>query len=207
MILYTDPQGSPEWLEARRGVITASRFRDCRGKLRGGAPNAACVAYALDVARERAGGTVPSKFQTPAMRTGTVEEPVARLRYEMETGRLVTEAGFICTDDRKFGVSVDGLIGDDGIWECKTMVSSDTLFNAMVYGDLTAYTDQCEGAMWILGRKWVDLSLWCPDFELLKTIRITRNDDSIQKLEDDLLTFEKNVSMHEAELRKIKEAA
>ena len=51
---------------------------------------------------------------------------------EARTGNLVDEAGFITTDDGKFGVSVDGLVDDDGIIEIKTMVSSDTLFTAVV---------------------------------------------------------------------------
>lgn len=203
MIVYTDPQGSLGWLAARRGVITASRFKDCRAKLKNGAPAASCSSYAMDVARERAGGTVPPKYQTAAMRTGTVEEPKARLRYEVETGHTVNPAGFICTDDRKFGVSVDGLIGEDGVWECKTMVSSDTLFDALVYGGIGDYKDQCEGALWLLGRKWLDLSMWCPDLDLLRTIRIERDDNGIEALEADLLAFEKTASEHEVALRKV----
>ena len=112
MITYTDAQGSDEWLAARRGVITASKFADARAKLKNGAPTKAALSYAMNIARERAGGMVPPTFQNAAMKTGTEQEPIARLQYEMETGAMVTEAGFICTDDRKFGVSVDGLIGE-----------------------------------------------------------------------------------------------
>lgn len=82
MIVYTDPQGSLEWLAARRGVITGSRFKDCRdynqptaaekkaGETRG-KPSKTLLAYAMDVARERVGGIAPSKFVTHAMRAGT----------------------------------------------------------------------------------------------------------------------------------------
>jgi len=34
IIWNTAPQGSDEWLAARCGVITASRFRDARDKLK-----------------------------------------------------------------------------------------------------------------------------------------------------------------------------
>jgi len=202
MITHRDPQGSPEWLLARRGVITASRFKDCRDRLKKtGEPSKTCLAYAMDVARERVGGVAPSKFVTAAMRTGTTEEPVARMLREAESGVMIEEAGFITTDDRLFGVSVDGFIGDDGVWECKAMVSSDTLFTAMVDGDITAYVDQCNGAMWLLGRKWVDLSLWCPDLQILHTIRIQRNDDEIEALEADLVGFNRLVGEYETKLR------
>ncbi|KXJ63096.1 exonuclease [Achromobacter xylosoxidans] len=206
LIIHTAPQGSQEWLDARRGVITGSRFKDCRDKLKGGAPSKKCLSYAMDVARERVGGRTPDVFANAAMRTGTEQEPFARAAYEAKTGNFVEEAGFITTDDGLFGVSVDGLVDDDGIIEIKTMVSSDTLFTAVVDGDISAYTDQCNGAMWLLGRKWVDLVLWAPDLDpigrQLTIIRIERDDDAIEELEDELMAFERLVSKYEHLLRK-----
>ncbi|CUJ54510.1 lambda exonuclease family protein [Achromobacter sp. 2789STDY5608628] len=206
LIFHKDPQGSPEWLEARRGVITGSRFKDARSKLKGGAPSKDCTKYGMDVARERAGGRAPEVFASAAMRTGTEQEPFARAAYEAKTGNFVEEAGFITTEDGRFGVSVDGLVDDDGIIEIKTMVSSDTLFTAVVDGDVSAYIDQCNGAMWMLGRKWVDLVLWAPDLEPigrhLTIIRIERDDDAIEDLESDLLAFERMVTKYENLLKK-----
>ncbi len=206
LIIHTAPQGSQEWLDARRGVITGSRFKDCRDKLKGGAPSKKCLSYAMDVARERVGGRTPDVFANAAMRTGTEQEPFARAAYEAKTGNFVEEAGFITTDDGLFGVSVDGLVDDDGIIEIKTMVSSDTLFTAVVDGDISAYTDQCNGAMWLLGRKWVDLILWAPDLDpigrQLTIIRIDRDDDAIEELEGDLMVFERMVTKYENLLKK-----
>lgn len=206
MIFYDAPQGSDAWLENRRGVITGSRFKDCRDKLKGGGMSKTCIGYAYDVARERVGGKAPQKFQNAAMRTGTEQEAFARLAYESRTGELVEETGFFTTDDRLFGVSVDGLVGDDGVIEIKTMVSSDTLFTAVVKGDTSEYIDQCNGAMWLLGRQWVDLILWAPDLEPigkhLTIKRITRDDNVINTLEADLLQFAALVSDLETQLRK-----
>lgn len=208
LIIHTDPQGSDAWLQARRGVITASRFKDCRDKLRGGAPSKKCTDYARDVAREREGGEPMAVFVSGAMRLGTEQEPEARAMYEMRTKNLVDEAGFITTEDRLFGVSVDGLVGDDGIIEIKTMVSSDTLFTAFVDGDISSYIDQCNGAMWLLRRKWVDLVLWVHDLGRMKIIRIDRDDDAIDELEADLMDFERTVSKYQQALRlALKEAA
>lgn len=217
MKFYDHPQGSDAWLEARRGVITASRFKDARdykaptaaekkeGKTRG-APSSKLLGYAFDTARERVGGKAPQKFQNAAMRSGTEQEPLARMAYESKTGELVEETGFYTTDDGLFGVSVDGLVGDDGVIEVKTMVSSDTLFTAVVDGDISEYRDQCNGAMWLLGRKWVDLILWAPDLEAigrhLTVLRIERDDNAINELEADLLQFAALVSSHESQLLK-----
>ena len=194
-------QGSEEWLTARRGKITGSRFKDARDKLKGGQPSKACLGYAMDVARERIGGSAPSKFQNAAMRTGTEQEPFARAMYEARTGHMVDEAGFYLSDDAVFGLSPDGLIDDDGVLEIKTMVSSDTLFTAVADGDLSAYMDQCMGYLWLLGRQWVDLVLWAPDLDLMVVHRIHRDEDAIEKLESDLMAFARMVKQYETTLR------
>lgn len=205
LIWHSAPQGTPQWLEARRGVITASRFKDARDKLKNGNPGSRQTGYAFDLARERVGGKPPEVFQNAAMRFGSEQEPLARMEYEARTGQLVMEAGFAVTEDGAFGVSVDGLIGSDGIWECKTMVSSDTLFTAVVEGDVSAYRDQCLGAMWLTGRKWVDLVLWAPDLAAIgrdmTVIRIERNESEIEALEADLLAFWRRVQALELKLR------
>lgn len=201
MIHHQHEQGSPEWLAARRGVVTGSRFKDARDKLKGGQPSKACIAYAHDLARERCGGTAPSKFQNAAMRAGTEQEPLARLAYEARTGNLVEEVGFFTTEDGVFGLSPDGLIDDDGVLEIKTMVSSDTLFTAVAEGDVSAYTDQCLGYLWLLGRQWVDLVLWIPDLHHMAITRIHRDEDAIEALESDLIAFADLVKQNEATLR------
>jgi len=99
MIIYNDPQGSEEWLARRIGVITGSRFKDARDKLKTGKPSKAQDNYARDLARERCGGSVPKVFINDAMRKGTEEEPKARFEYEARTGYMVSEAGFIKTND------------------------------------------------------------------------------------------------------------
>lgn len=194
-------QGSEEWLAARKGRITGSRFKDCRDKLKSGQPSKACIAYALDTARERIGGNAPAKFQNAAMRTGTEQEPIARAQYEARTGHLVDEAGFYLTEDGCFGLSPDGLIDDDGVLEIKTMVSSDTLFTAVADGDISEYIDQCNGYLWLLGRQWVDLVLWVPDLNHMTIRRITRDENAIEALEADLMAFAQMVKTYETKLR------
>lgn len=222
MIHHTHEQGSDAWKAARKGCITGSRFKDARDRLadkpektdkktgevtpaQRGAPSAKQLAYAMDTARERLGGTVPPVYQNAAMRTGTIQEPEARIAYEALTGNLVQEVGFITTDDGLFGLSPDGLIDADGVLEIKTMVSSATLFQAVADGDISEYIDQCNGYLWLLGRQWVDLCLWAPDLEALglqlTIIRITRDEAAIDALEADLMAFAKLVQSYELKLR------
>ena len=201
IIHHQHEQGSEAWLDSRRGCITGSNFRTAREKLKTWQPSKAAMDYARDLARERLGGKAPAKFQNAAMRTGTEQEPLARMAYERRTGNLVEEVGFFTTEDGLFGLSPDGLIDDDGVLEIKTMVSSDTLFTAVADGDLSAYMDQCLGYLWLLGRQWVDLVLWVPDLNYMAIHRITRDENAIEALEADLLAFAELVRKYEAKLR------
>ena len=203
---YDFEQGTPEWLEARKGVITGSKFRDARDRLKNGNPSSKAILYAQDVARERCGGTAEKVFQNAAMRIGSEQEQFANAAYEARTGKLVEPVGFFKTDDGMFGLSPDGLIDDDGVLEIKTMVGSSTLFTAVADGDISAYQDQCDGYLWLLGRQWVDLVLWAPDMADLGLDmvihRITRNEERMEKLEADLMAFSLTVRTYESALRK-----
>lgn len=159
------------------------------------------IAYAKDLARERCGGQSLSKYQSPAMRTGTEQEPFARTRYEGRTGYMVEEVGFYVADDGRFGLSPDGLIDEDGVLEVKTLASSDTLFQAFVDGDISEYMDQCLGYLWLLGRQWVDLVIWIPDLDQMAIRRIHRDEDAIEALEADLVAFAALVDEQEKKLR------
>lgn len=243
---YPFPQGSPEWHEARLGVITASRARDVRrsdgltaqqriyvAAIRRGCseadaktaagyqkkPTAEAVELALSgesllrfeestlryaerLARERLGGREPEGREGLSQRIGHEEEQFGAIEYMAKTGAVVEEAFFITTDDRKFGLSLDRWVDKRaGALELKTMVSSATLFRAQARGDISEYRDQCVFALWMLTLPWIDLGLWCADLRALRIIRIHRDEDEIQKLEDDLIAFEALVSQHEAELR------
>lgn len=201
IIFNLAPQGSDEWHAARAGVITGSRFKDALDRKKNGDLSEKCLGYAYDLAREREGGTAPDKYTNAAMRIGTAEEPLARLHYEAETGCFVEEVGFAYTEDRKFGVSVDGLISHDGTWECKTMVSSATLFSAMVDEDISEYRQQCVGGLWLLTRQWCDLTLWAPDLRYMHVIRIERNEAEIDALANGLLEFDRLVERLRLRLR------
>lgn len=205
MIVFdASPQGSDAWLDARRGCVTGSRCKDARSKLKEGNPSKAALLYAMDTARERCGGRVLGAYVNGAMRMGTEQEPRAREAYEAHTGALVLEAGFACTEDRHFGCSVDGLVDDDGIVEIKTMVGSETLFTAVVERDISAYTDQINMSLWLLGRRWCDLILWAPDLEPigrhLTIIRIVRDEPAIDAMELDLVAFDRLVESYRGKL-------
>ena len=203
----TDPQGSEAWLEARRGRITGSKFKDARDKLKSGKPTGKAMLYARNVARERFGGKAEGVFVNKAMQFGSEQEPLARAAYETTTGYFVDEVGFAASDCGFFGLSPDGLIGDDGVLEIKTMVGSDNLFDTVIEQDYSAYMDQCLGYLLFLGREWVDLCLWTPDLEhtglglVIHRIKRSEHLAEIAALDADLKEFSFMVRKLESELR------
>jgi hypothetical protein len=196
-------QGSSDWFAARAGAVTASMFSTVRDTLKSG-PNKggykkAAEDYAFRLAVERISGSAlqDEQFQTYAMRRGNELEPDARAIHEFRTGCTVETAGMVRTTDRKFGASVDGLVGDDGISEYKCFVAPEKLKTILIDNDISGVTDQIQGGLWLTGRQWCDFALYCPalasiDCEL--TVRcVYRDDDYIEAMEHDLLAFDELV--------------
>lgn len=212
MKYITAPQGSEAWLLSRVGKITASRYKDARDRLKPakgetiGKPSAKCLAYAAQVAVERiASRPIDKLFESWQMREGGEQEPLARQAYDLETGNIVHEVGAIATDDDMFLYSPDGLIGEDGLLEIKTILRGDRILKIIGEGDLSDFMDQCLGGLWLTGRKWIDLVLWCPALEpigrQLTIHRIKRDEAAIEALESDLMAFALLVRKNEALLR------
>lgn len=206
-------QGGEAWLQARVGKITASCFKDARDRNKPakgeaiGKASAKCCAYAAKVAVERiAGRPVDKVLENWQMREGSEQEPHARHAYDLETGNIVHEVGAIESDCGRFLYSPDGLVGHEGLLEIKTILSPDRIVRIIGEGDLADFMDQCLGGLWLTGRQWIDLVLWCPALEPigrdLTIHHIQRDKTAIAALESDLLAFARMVDENEALLRR-----
>lgn len=194
-------QGSPEWLHARTGLITASRFKDARDRKAKGEPSAAMLEYMASLAMERITGDLSDSFVTPAMQRGKDLEAEARACYEAETGAFVTEVGICLHDTLPFGYSPDGLVGDDGLIEIKCPANAYKLSQLFVTRDPKEYMDQIQGGMWITGRKWCDMVPYHPRLPM-RPIRVQRDDAYIEKLALDLHSFAAAVDDYTKALRR-----
>lgn len=205
MIFVECEQGTPEWHQARAGVITASTFSDALAVLKrksgdkeAGDPTDASDGLAYDTAFERISGEpYGDTFQTYAMKRGSEQEAFARMRYESRYNVMVDEAGIVLTDDRLFGYSTDGFVGDKGMLEIKTPQNSNKILNIIRTGDVSEYIHQIQGGMWISGREWCDFICYIPPLRGvnndLYVKRIFRDDDFIEEMEIGLLKFNKRV--------------
>lgn len=207
-------QGTPEWLAARAGAITASCFADAvsvlsrnSGNKKAGDPTNASDKYAGDVAIERISGKPygePPKAWV--LERGHIMEAAARVVYETRLGLFAMESGIVKTDDDWFGYSTDGLVGDDGLIEIKCPIASDKIMSMFRTGDTSEYDHQIQGGLWITGRQWCDFLMYVPDLESvgndLYCKRIYRDEKFIERLEVDMLAFRTRVQMAEAMLRR-----
>ncbi|MBS7559963.1 YqaJ viral recombinase family protein [Pseudomonas sp. RC4D1] len=194
---------------AEAGYKAAPKAESVRLALAGkpvGQPSEAAMNYAFGLAVERISGTpLDSGFETWQMKRGHELEPMARMEHELQTGLMVQRAGFVTTDDRAFGASADGLIGDDGGSEYKCFIAPDKLRTFHIDNDASGIMDQVQGCMWITGRKFWHVGMYCPALEpvgrQLWWQEFKRDDDYIEKLEEDLWQFKLLVDGYEAKLR------
>jgi hypothetical protein len=210
MIICASPQGTKQWMDDRAGAITGSMFSECRKRLKSGQNKggftSAANQYAFSLAIERLSkeSLDDEVYQTWQLRRGRELEPEARLAHEQRKSILVEQVGFIKTEDGLFGCSLDGLIGDDGVSEYKCFVSPASLMPILLENDLSECMDQIQGGMWITGRKYAHFVLYCPALKSvnkhLTIFEVARDDDYIEKMEKDLLEFNRLVESYKIKL-------
>lgn len=197
--------------EAREvaGYKTAPRAESIRRALDGekvGDWSDAAHAYAVRLAVERIGGEpLDEGFETWAMRRGRELEPQARMEHEIQSGLFVQKAGFVMTDDGAFGASADGLIDPDAGAEYKCFIDPTKLRAFWLENDVSSVIEQCQGGMWITGRKFWHIGLYCPALapvgKQLWWRIVERDDNYIEAMEQDLLEFKALVDQYEAKFR------
>lgn len=160
--LSTLVQGSPEWLHARLGKVTASRVADIVARTKTGY-SASRATYRAQLVCERLTGLPQDSFSNAAMDWGREQEANARAAYEFETSRTVDLVGFVQHPSYAMaGASPDGLIGEDGLIEIKcpqTSTHIETLLGKAVPGK---YVAQMQWQMACTGRAWCDFVSYDP---------------------------------------------
>lgn len=203
-------QRSPEWYDARRGIVTASTVGKlvtygppdavevacptCEAR-----PNNPCVSKArkeptpiktvhpartehaagrppvFDVAdnetsrgltetliAERIAGWTEDTPMTSDMFRGVLAEPFARDLYARHFAPVI-EVGFMRRDEAAWslGYSPDGLVGDDGLIEVKAPRAKNHLRTILADEVPTQHVAQCQAALLVTGRRWIDFVSYC----------------------------------------------
>lgn len=102
--VFTDPQGSAEWLESRRGVITGTRLKQVMGK-----PDTR-KGLIYELLGELISENIASDhYKSQTMEHGNNAEVVAKEMLSSKIGKEIVEVGLIKKYDW-LGISCDGLI-------------------------------------------------------------------------------------------------
>lgn len=192
------PQGSPEWLLERCGHATASAFADVLAKGQGKTR----VAYLRRLVCERLTGKPMETYATGSwaknLERGKEQEPSARMAYESVTGYVVEEVGFLKHAEILAGCSPDGLIGDDGGCEIKSVIPTVQLETIESGGYPSEHMAQIQGSLWLTGREWWDYCSYSHDMpDNLKTYiyRVTPDASYILQLEAAVRVFLRDVDV------------
>ena len=201
-------QGSEAWKAERAGRWTASRFAGLiAADKKTGKPLKSRADAIWNCVVERMTGQPADSAGGFALQWGTEVEPAAREAFELETGKVVQQAGFMVHPQYSFaGASPDGLIGDDEGLELKSPYSSSVHLSRFIEGVPSEYLIQIHGCMWVTGRAWWDFVSYDPrqqeKFRILK-IRVNRDEEFIRKLEAAVLDAELAAQELQARLERI----
>lgn len=156
--VYPDlEQGTEEWLDQRRGILTASVVGALLTPTRKVADNDTSRGLTATLAAERITGWTEDTATTPDMWRGIESEPVARDLYSKHYAPAA-EVGFMLRveDDWQLGYSPDGLVGDDGLIEIKAPRAKTHLRTILADEVPAHYMAQCQAGLLVSGRKWID---------------------------------------------------
>lgn len=157
-------QGSDEWLEARRGILTASEMKliVTPSNLKT-ANNDKVRAHMYELLAQRISGFIePVNIGFNAER-GHADEVWARIEYSRHYAET-SDMGFITNDEWGFtiGYSPDFMVGDDGLGECKSRLQKyqvQTIIEHVATGSETIpseYLIQCQTGLLVSQRRWLD---------------------------------------------------
>lgn len=151
-------QGTPEWLEARRGLPTASMFKDIMSPGRGAAPSKTRKTYMHKLAAEIISGEPTEGFSTVHTERGHEQEAEAREWYAFKNEVDPQQVGLIVNGVA--GYSPDSLIDAPGALEIKTKLGFMVIEAILNDEFLDDHKAQCQGGLWVAKREWIDLLVW-----------------------------------------------
>lgn len=183
--ILTFEQNSPEWMQARCGLVTASRFKDVLAK--GEGKTRARYLYELAAEIER-GYPEPEAYSNAHMERGHEQEDDARQRFAFEHFCEPVRVGFVRRTDLRAGCSPDSLIGEDGGLEIKTALGHIQMERRHRGVLPSEHVAQVQGSMWITGRKWWSFVSYSPDLPLFH-VRVERDEAYIAKLAEAVSAF------------------
>lgn len=153
-------QGTPEWFKARMGIPTASEFSTVMASGKDGGDSKTRKTYLLKLAGELITGEPMESYSNGHMERGKAMEEEARDFYAFTADSEPRRVGFIKNGFK--GCSPDSLLGNDGMLEIKTALPHVLASLILKDGFPPEHKAQCQGALWVAEREWIDLVVYWP---------------------------------------------
>lgn len=172
-------QGSDEWLAARCGLLTASEMKLIITPTLKIASNDKERSHLYELFAQRLTQFVEPAYISNDMLRG-MDDEIAAVEIYAKSYAPVEKVGFITNDRWGFtiGYSPDGLIGDDGLVECKSRRQKfqvqTIIENIGNDGGETIpddFTIQCQTGLLVSERKWLDFVSYSGGLPMV-TIRV-----------------------------------
>lgn len=190
--IFECEQGSDEWHRTRSGMPTASEFATVMAVGRGGGESKTRRTYMLKLAGERLTGELVEGYTNAHMERGKAMEDEARNFYAFMTDAVPQRVGFIVNGPK--GCSPDALIGELGVLEIKTALPHILVELLLKDQFPPEHKAQCQGALWIAERDWIDIAIYWPKLPLFVK-RAYRDEAYIRQIADAVEIF--NAELHE----------
>lgn len=193
MIIHPEvEQGSPEWFELRKGLITASMFSTVLASGKGGGVSETRQKYLYQLAGEIITGNPTESYTNGHMDRGHVMEIEARDLYCLVNDCEVPQVGFI-TGDEGVGYSPDGLRDDNGLLEIKSRLPH-LQIELLLDGRVPSkHIYQCQGGLWVADREWLDFVSYSPGLPMF-TKRVYRDKEIITKIKMGVAIFKEELT-------------
>ncbi len=168
-------QGSEEWQAARCGLLTASEMHLIITPTLKAARNEKERSHLYELLAQRITGYVEPRYISDDMLRGQEDEIEARALYSKKYAP-VQDMGFITNEwfgGVTIGCSPDGLVGDDGMIECKSRRQKfqiDTILS-VDSGAPAEYIIQIQTSLMVAEREWCDFVSYSAGLPMV-TIRV-----------------------------------
>lgn len=167
MTLHTYPdvvQGTPEWDNLRRGMVTASVVGQLvTAKTLKVAANPESRNLAALLVAERVTGFTDPTYVSDDMERGWEDEPRAIEAYSKDRDVSVQEMGFMVLEGAwgRLGYSPDGLVGTVGLVEVKSRRPKKHLATILADDVPAENVAQIQAGLFVSGRDWCDFISYC----------------------------------------------
>lgn len=187
MQIFDFEQGTPEWLECRAGIVTASCASDLLAKGQGKTRKAYLYKLLSEVMTGEPCKTWAGNAHTDR---GHEHEGTAISLYERRHKVTVDRLGFIRNHDDigGAGYSPDGCVGSCGGVEAKSRlphIQVELLDTRKIPRDAKL---QMQFGLWVTGWEWIDYISYCPGLPLFVE-RVEPDPKQHEEIREELIKF------------------